>query len=367
VVDVVVFEGSGVKSSVEEMLVKIRHAALADNLAKLTELPEVDRIFLVTNRPELMHLADGGRITIEVNHTPPAQFHFGRQLLDLVDRHKIKTLLYLGGAAVPLIQPEELALACRLVMEQEGRYVTNNVQSADMVAFSPASVLRQYPLPATDNALPLLLRFDARFEQKLLPATLGSQFDIDTPTDLLLLAASPFGGLKLRAELDKLGLDLSLVSRLKEVLCGEYQELALVGRVGAPAIARINHHFKVRLRIFSEERGMKALGRIERGEVVSLLGCWLEEIGPARFFDYLARTSQAALIDSRVIFAHQKLELSDAARFYSDLGRYEDIEDRFTREFTRAAGNCGIPVLLGGHSLVTGGIWALVEEIGCRF
>lgn len=366
-VDVVVFEGSEAKSSVEEMLVKIRHAALLDNLAKLTELPEVDRIFLVTNRPELKSLVDGSRITIELNHTPPAQFHFGRQLLDLVERHKIETVLYLGGAAVPLIRPEELAHACGLVMEKEGRYVTNNVQSADMVAFRPASVLRQYPLPATDNALPLMLRFDACFEQTLLPATLGSQFDIDTPTDLLILAASPFGGPKLRAELDKLGLDLSLVSRLKEVLCGEYQDLALIGRVGAPAIARINHHFKVRLRIFSEERGMKSLGRMERGEVVSLLGYWLDEIGPARFFDYLARTSQAALIDTRVIFAHKQLHLSDAQRFYSDLGRYEDIEDRFIREFTRAAANCGIPILLGGHSLVTGGIWALVEEIGCQF
>ena len=85
-VDVVVFEGSEAKSSVEEMLVKIRHAALLDNLAKLTELPEVDRIFLVTNRPELKSLVDGSRITIELNHTPPAQFHFGRQLLDLVER-----------------------------------------------------------------------------------------------------------------------------------------------------------------------------------------------------------------------------------------------------------------------------------------
>ena len=29
---------------------------------------------------------------------------------------------------------------------------------------------------------------------------------------------------------------------------------------------------------------MKALGRLERNEVVSLLGFWLEEIGPDRFF-----------------------------------------------------------------------------------
>ncbi len=365
--DVIIFEGSEAKSLPEEMLVKVRHAALEDNLAKLSALPEINRIFLFTNRSELNRLAVEGKIFVEINLISPANFHFGRQLLEMIERHKIKKLLYLGGAAVPLIQPEELALACRLAAEKEGCYVTNNVQSADMVAFNPASVLGRYPLPATDNALPLLLRYDVRFKQKLLPLTLGSQFDIDTPSDLLILASSPFGGPKLRAELDKLDLNLTSVLKLKEVLRRDYEELALIGRVGAPAIARINHCLKVRLRVFSEERGMKALGRLERGEAVSLLGYWLDEIGPARFFEYLSRTSRAALIDTRVIFAHQKRPLSDADRFYSDLGRYQEIEDGFVREFTEAAQNCGIPVMLGGHSLVTGGVWALTEEMSRDF
>ncbi len=266
---------------------------------------------------------------------------------------------------MPLISLAELNDAVRSVLGKAGSYVTNNVQSADMLAFNPATVLSHYPLPATDNALVLLLRYAAGFEQCLLPTTLGTQFDIDTPTDLLVLADSPFGGPALRAALSSLQLDTVAIKQVKEVLRSQYPDVALIGRVGAPVMALLNQNFKVRLRVFSEERGMKSLGRLERNEVVSLLGYWLEEIGPARFFGFLERTVQAALIDTRVIFAHLKKPLSDADRFYSDLGLHERVEDQFVREFTREAVRCAIPILLGGHSLVSGCVWALVEEIGC--
>jgi hypothetical protein len=364
--DVVIFEGNAAHSPVEEMLIRARHGALRDNLAKLLALPETERVFLVTNRRELCDISHE-RIHIELNQTAPENFHFGRELLSIIKKHSISSLLCMGGAAVPLVQPQELALALKKIREKENVYVTNNVQSADLVAFNPAAVLEKYPLPETDNALVLMLRYDAGFEQSLLPVTLGTQFDIDTPTDLLILSDSPFGGPELRRSLAAMELNISAVRRIKDVLRGDFPDVALIGRIGAPVVARINHHFKVRLRVFSEERGMKALGRLDRNEVVSLLGFWLEEIGPQRFFDYLARTVSAALIDSRVIFAHMKTPLSDADRFYSDLGMYDRISDPFAREFTRAAVNCGIPVLLGGHSLVTGCVWALVEEIGPLF
>jgi hypothetical protein len=364
VLDVVIFEGSCAQSPVEEILVGVRHAVLADNVAKLLSLPEVARIFLVTNQPQLATVSSDARFRVELNSTPPSAFHFGRELLELISRHGITKILYLGGAAVPLADTQELAFACKSILSGQRRFVTNNVQSADIIGFSPALALSEHKLPATDNELAMLLRYGAGFEQILLPVTLGTQFDIDTPSDVLVLAASPFGGHNLRRALAGSGLDLTLVRRLKEVLRGDYLELALIGRVGAPAIARLNSHFKVRLRIFSEERGMKALGRLESGKVVSLLGYWLDEIGPERFFDYLAQTVQAAMIDTRVLFGHMHKQLSDADRFYSDLGRYDKIEDKWLKDFTKAAVRCRLPVMLGGHSLVSGCIWALTEEIG---
>jgi hypothetical protein len=363
--DAVIFEGNSPASAVEDMMVTVRHAALADNLDKLLAAPEVDRIFLVTNRPELAELCRDPRLRVEVNNTPPSSFNFGRRLLDLVERFEIRRLLYLGGAAVPLLSASELAAVCRRVLAGENCFVTNNVQSADIVAFTPAAALRQHALPANDNELALLLRYRARLEQVLMPATLGTQFDIDTPADLLVLAASPFGGPRLRCALDSLLLDTSEVERFKQVLRGDYLEVALIGRVGAPVIARLNTHFRVRLRVFSEERGMKALGRLESGQVVSLLGYWLEDIGAEKFFSTLAKTVQGVLMDTRVLFAHLKKELSDADRFWSDLGRADMVSDPWAAEFTRAAARAGLPVLLGGHSLVSGCVWAFTEELGC--
>ena len=365
--DVFIFEGGNAKSPVEEMLLAARHAALRDNLQKLIALPEIKSIILVTNQPALAALAALPKVCVETNNLSPGQFHFGLQLQALVNRYRCRAVLCMGGAAVPLMSRVEWRFACREILAGEARYVTNNVQSADLIAFNPATVIQKYPPPPTDNALALLLRYDARFTPILLPATLGTQFDIDTPTDLLLLAASPFGEPELRAALDSFNLRTDRLQRLKTVLCGQYEEVALIGRVGAPAISRINTHFKVRLRVFSEERGMKALGRLERKEVVSLLGYWIDEIGPEKFFACLAKTVAAALIDTRVLFAHQKRELSDADRFYSDLGEHGLISDPFVRKFTRAAMECGIPVILGGHSLVTGGIFALTEELGRQF
>jgi len=62
-----------------------------------------------------------------------------------------------------------------------------------------------------------------------------------------------------------------------------------------------------------------------------------------------------------VLLAHQGVEASRADRFLSDVGQHEAIEEPFLRQFTQAAGRAPIPVLLGGHSLVSGGLMALVE------
>ncbi len=106
---------------------------------------------------------------------------------------------------------------------------------------------------------------------------------------------------------------------------------------------------------------MRASGREARGEVRSLLGFYVDSVGPRRFFESLGKLGQAAFLDSRVVFNHRGLRPSAADRFHSDLLEAEAIADSFVREFTAAAREAPIPVLLGGHSLVSGGLWALID------
>ena len=107
---------------------------------------------------------------------------------------------------------------------------------------------------------------------------------------------------------------------------------------------------------------MQASGRDRRGEVRSLLGIFLEQVGARRFFAALADLgSDAVFLDTRPIFRHMGWDVSTADRFYSDLGCVERIRHAELRSFTAAARAARVPVALGGQSLVGGGLWALTE------
>lgn len=111
---------------------------------------------------------------------------------------------------------------------------------------------------------------------------------------------------------------------------------------------------------------MRASGRQARGQVRSLLGYYLDTVGTKCFFDTLATMAQAVFLDNRVIFAHRGLWPSAADRFYSDLRQPAQIGDTFVRELTEGALAASIPVIMGGHSLVAGGMYALVEAAWAR-
>lgn len=362
-VSVVIFEGSAPSSEVEEMMVRVRQAALLDNLEKMRQVPEIKALYLYTNRHELQEPASLLGAQVFLNATPPEKFHFGRALQAAVTEHELTKVFCLSGAGCPLITLEELRLICSRLAERENYLYTNNTQSSDMTAFTVPPNLAAEELPAMDNSLALTLRDKFGLAMELMPHTLGLLFDIDTPSDLAVLGAGPFGGRRTRAALAALQLDYSVINAIKGVLSAEYEDVVLIGRVGAPVIGRLNAELKLRLRVFSEERGMKTLGRIEAKKVVSLLGLLLDHAGTDRFFDYLARVARCALIDSRVLFHHYQLELSDRERFLSDLGRWTELDHPWLRDFTRAAVNCAIPVALGGHSLVAGSLWALCDEL----
>ncbi|RLC97602.1 MAG: hypothetical protein DRI77_06930, partial [Chloroflexi bacterium] len=52
--------------------------------------------------------------------------------------------------------------------------------------------------------------------------------------------------------------------------------------------------------------------------------------------------------------------------FNSDLYRWDKIKEPFLRRFTQAAAEARVPVVLGGHSIVAGGLMALVESFEAK-
>ncbi|MCC7209338.1 MAG: hypothetical protein IT323_18655, partial [Anaerolineae bacterium] len=206
-------------------------------------------------------------------------------------------------------------------------------------------------------------QYDVRVLSGIRPAT---SLDIDTPGDLAVLAHHPDVQPTLRRAIADLDLKHIPVEDVIAVCGQEGKTLALIGRVSPPAWQALNRATRIWTRVVAEERGMVASERVERGEVRSVLVPWIEARGLAGFFHDLAGMADAALFDSRVLFAALGRHPDAADRFASDLLWPDQVRDPWLRDFTAAAREAPLPITLGGHSVVSGALHALVEIIESR-
>lgn len=350
-------------SSLETVLRDAHQAAARDLLARLLQTGMVARAIVAADDAAWAHtLAD---LPVTVDLDPPGEtFHFGRRLADLIERYDVRRALYSGGASAPLMDVNawehvlrRLAVAKRLVM-------TNNVHSCDWLGIAPAGdALPWIAQAASDNALAWQLANQAGFPAEALPASAATRFDLDTPLDLLIAQRHPAIGPHLRAFLDGLGWKAPQLDLILSEMKREGGSLAVAGRVSSEAWRALERGARCWVRVFAEERGMRASGRQERGQVRCLLSDYLDLVGFEEFFQELAGLANGVFFDNRVIMAARGLWPSAADRFNADLYRWGDVEDPFLRRFTRAAAEAQTPILLGGHSVVAGGLMALVESL----
>jgi CTP:molybdopterin cytidylyltransferase MocA len=379
--------GRGGETPPEQMVTMARRAVAGDTLAKVLEIPGIDRVIVATSDPELAGLPPAAtQVPLTLDFDPlPGRFHFSHRLLALVEKYGLERVFYMGAGSGPLLPGEEMARIAAELATMETGVIANNLYSTDFAAFVPAKALRAITPIADDNDLAWRLMSDCHLGVTSLPRSAATLFDVDTPGDLLILARHPSAGPRTRRVLAEMALNRSGAGRrldaALEVLADPTAEVLLAGRVGAETWRHLESAAACRVRVFAEERGMRASGRQARGEVRSLLGCYLELVGPEAFCDALAGVSQAAFLDTRVLMAHglwpntghtlpgtggppatgARRWPSTADRFYSDLGQPGQIEDDWLRDFTAAALRAAIPIVMGGHSLVSGGLYALTE------
>jgi hypothetical protein len=357
----IVFLGGFGASDVEQLVDRARTAASLDAIEAflqayggLGESPPP--AFLVTNDPTLK--CDLPGVTIDCD---TSDFRFGRRLAGVIRRHGVESAVYLGGGSVPLFGLAEFADVVSCLARSTA--VTNNPYSSDLVAFPVSErTLAVIEGVERDNALARALKEDGGLDLQALKRSLATQFDIDTPTDLCVLALIGDGGPRLQAYVSSLDLDLSRYRAVLPLFVDQTKQLLVAGRVGTHAWSYLESETACRVRLFAEERGMEADGRAADGSARSLLGYHLEAVGLERFFATLAELGDAAFIDTRVLLAHKRIDASREDRFLSDLGRWQEIRDPFLRDFTRTALEAPVPVLLGGHSLMSGGLMALNEH-----
>lgn len=358
--DLIVFFGRWGESLPERLVAGAQQASVRQLLADAEQLGTFGRVVLATNDAPF-GAAMAARHRGLILEPTPGSIVFGEQLRAIVERLGSAAVVYVGGGSAPLLDANGLRALVAAVAEP-GRVAANNLLSSDWVAFRPAAALAQTAPILTDNDLAWRLHHDAGLARIPLEQTLASTLDIDTPTELALLRRVETVPPLLRAYLDEHAPELPALDAVERVMADPYRTLILAGRLNITILGTVERQVSFLKRLFIEERGMRASGRQARGEVRTLLAVLLREVGPARFFAHLAALGDAAMIDTRPLFAQLAPDLSAADRFASDLLCPQLIADPLVRDFTAAAREARLPVVLGGHALVTGGLWLLATR-----
>ncbi|MFQ5826402.1 MAG: hypothetical protein ACE5IA_03500, partial [Dehalococcoidia bacterium] len=339
----IVFTG-GLGGGVAEGMVAAAHQAITLDIIERAQASGAfaEAVVATDRKPLIKELP----ASVAVEFTP-SPFHFGQRLREIIHKYHIERPFYVGGGAAPLLPAIELEKIARELAQAQDTVIANNYFSSDMVAFTPGSALEDIEPPPQDNPLARLL-VEAGLVQRCLPRSAATQFDVDTPTDLMILGLHPAPGPRSRACLGALNLDTSRLEAAMKLFADKHAQVLVAGRVGSYVWSRLEAETSCRVRLLSEERGLRADGREEAGEGHTILGFYLQAVGAARFFKTLAHLGDAALIDTRVLFHHLGLRLTQEERFLSDLGWAGRIKNQSLREFTKEALEAPIPVIRGG-------------------
>ena len=356
-------DGGTGSSQVETVVRRARQAAARDLIGVLLEGQCIDRAIVATDDQGWEAAFPAPAVQIDLDR-PEEPFHFGQRLAELIRRYQVEEALYAGCGAAPLMTQAGWREALDSLGAGGQAAVTNNLHSSDWIAFRPEPGL--LPLiqgQQRDNGLAWALATEAKLSVRALPFSAASRFDLDTPADLLIARVHPRVGTHLRAALSGLDWPGDNLDAVVQVMTSEGGHLAVVGRSCAAAWGALEQRTRCWVRLFVEERGMIASGRLAERQVRSLLSDYLERTGPSGFFAALASLSQAVLMDSRVILAARGLWPSAADRFNADLFRWQEVEEPFLRAFARAASEADVPIVMGGQSVVSGGMAALLDAI----
>jgi hypothetical protein len=341
------------------MIDMAKRANVLDHVEKACRIDEIGSIIVVSNTRDIKQDLTGYPVTCDIDPDLDG-VRFGQKLTSVLEKFAVETALYVGGGSGVFMGIDDMARLARTVLAWPDRLVVNNFYSTDFAAFGRSLNFKGLARCWQDNHLGWILGRENQAKTWVLPSRLSTRFDIDTPADLTVLKVYPVKGRHLAKLTSELSIDPLPLLRILEVLVRRDREAMIMGRIPSEIAASFDKNTACHLRFYGECRGMDTRG-YQTGSW-SLIGACLESLGIPGFFQTLSAHTGAVIIDSRVLFRHLGLRPSRRDRFLSDLLSPRDITDRSVRVLTEAVLASPIPVVLGGHTLVSGGLLALAES-----
>jgi hypothetical protein len=351
-------------SRAERWIAGGRNAAALDLIHVLHSLEAVNEIHVLVgdnNNQEIFN-----EFSVESVSTSEVDFKFGDALLKFATEQNPGVLIYFGAGSAPLLSRSTVEISLNKVLQSGApSAVVNNFHSTDWAIFnSPKQIGGITHRLLTDNQLGWVMKNEGGFEVGGLPFSAETRMDIDTPTDLIMLANHPDLGAAIREYLSKNSVEANnRLSAIQDLLKTPAKTLTLIGRSSSNAWRALEAQTQIWIRVFAEERGMVASGRLLNGQVRSLFAEIVDVWGIEAVIDFLASISDGVLWDNRVWMGHNKSWPKVADRYAADLGWVDEIEDPTLREVTEHVVNASIPITTGGHGIVSGGVMVLLDSL----
>jgi hypothetical protein len=283
-----------------------------------------------------------------------------------IQEYNVENMAYFGAGSAPLTPVDVFVKGIdKVVQSDQPIAVVNNLHSTDWAIINNADKIQDVAsrLPS-DNQIGWVLQNEFGYQVQDLPISAATRADIDTPMDLLMMQEHPNLGVYLSEFFSKEGMaNLGRVGDVQDIMATPASQLTIIGRASSRVWKEVERRTQIWTRLFVEERGMVASGRMASGEVRSLIAELVEQWGPTEFVNFLGGISDAVLWDTRVWMAHQGGWPSKADRFAADLGMVDDIDHISLKRLTSAVLEASIPIITGGHGVVAGGLFALLESI----
>lgn len=389
--------GFSSQNTLEALVNEAKEAIIFDLVDRLLPL-KLDVIIVVTNSPALLERSWDVKVEVERS---AKEFHFGRTLHRVTKKYDLDGFIYFGSGSGALLDNSQLQHLVTFCWRNESAALFNNFFSVDFAAVSNcksllnrldriageardklscktdsfATIRRNYPsladvpyacaaMLATDNLLGFFLTEHLDWKSYSLPRNSGTQFDLDTPTDIALLKNFGISNAHIAKFLASTWINHPHLSHIIDLLSQRKARLYVIGRVNPHAWSFLERRVACNTNILSEGRGMFSYQRGKADGIRSIIGSYIaaeKNNFQNRFFAELEKVADGVIIDTRPIFAYQRSLPRRADRFYSDLFMQEEITDPLVRDFTVQAAKVNIPIILGGHSLVSGGLYLLAE------